>query len=151
RERLVGKKARIDALEPAQWTPEVRTMLDPNGSGRGVAAVYRTYAQHPKMYAPRQLLSEYIRLQATLEPRVRELLIMRIGWLCGSEYEWGAHAPAGRRAGMSEADVQHVIAGPQAGADSMTDNLLRAVDELYADDVVSDATWKALSGALNPK
>ena len=28
---------------------------------------------------------------------------------------------------------------------------MRAVDELYADDVVSDETWKALSGTLNPK
>ena len=150
-ERLTGKTARIDALDPAQWTPEIRAMLDPGGSGRAVAAVYRTYAQHPKMYAPRQLLSEYIRLQATLDPRTRELLIMRIGWLCRSEYEWGAHAPAGRRAGMSDADVQHVMAGPQPGGDSADEVLLRAVDELYADDVIAESTWKALAARLNAK
>ena len=150
-ERLVGKPPRIDALAPEQWTPDVRSMLDPGGTGRPVAGVYRTYAQHPKMYAPRQLLSEYIRLQATLEPRVRELLIMRIGWLCGSEYEWGAHAPAGRRAGMTDADVQHVMAGPPPSGGSFDDTLLRAVDELYADDVVSETTWRELSSRYGPK
>jgi 4-carboxymuconolactone decarboxylase len=150
-ERLIGKKARIDALDPAKWDADVRAMLDPSGSGRAVAAVYRTYAQHPKMYAPRQLLSEYIRLQATLDARARELLIMRIGWLCRSDYEWATHAPAGRRAGMTAADVDHIIAGPQAGADSLPDNLLRAVDELYADDTISDSTWQALAVQLNAK
>lgn len=150
-ERLVGKTPRIAALAPEQWTAEVRALLDPSGSGRAVAGVYRTYAQHPKMYAPRQRLSEYIRLQATLEPRVRELLIMRIGWLCGSEYEWGAHAPAGRRAGMTDADVSHVIAGPPRTGGTFDDALLRAVDELYADDTLSDATWQELSARLNTK
>ena len=150
-ERLIGKKARIDALDPAQWTPEVRAMLDPSGSGRAVAAVYRTYAQHPKMYAPRQLLSEYIRLQATLDARTRELLIMRIGWLCRSDYEWAAHAPAGRRAGMTAADVEHIVAGPQTGADALVDHLLRFVNELYAEDSVSESTWQALETRLNAK
>ena len=61
------------------------------------------------------VLSEYIRTQATLDPRTRELLIMRIGALCRSDYEWAAHAPAGRRAGMTE-DVRHLDAGPIAAA-----------------------------------
>jgi 4-carboxymuconolactone decarboxylase len=76
---------------------------------------------------------------------------MRIGWLCRSDYEWATHAPAGRRAGMTAADVDHIIAGPQAGADSLPDNLLRAVDELYADDTISDSTWQALAVQLNAK
>ena len=147
--RLIGARPRIEPLEPAQWTPAVRTMLDPSGSGRAVAAVYRTLAQHPRMYSPRQLLSEYIRTQATLEPRVRELLIMRIGVLCGSDYEWAAHAPAGRRAGMSEEDVRHVVAGPIAGSEAFDDTLLRAVDELYSARVISDATWGQLAARFN--
>ena len=93
--RLIGEKARIAPLEPADWSPEVRRLLDPTGSGRSVAAVYRTFAQHTRLYAPRQVLSEYIRTQSTLDARTRELLIMRIGALCRSDYEWAAHAPAG--------------------------------------------------------
>ena len=150
-ERLIGKTARVAPIDPADWTPEVRKWLDPNGSGRSVAAIYRTYAHHLKMDIPRTAVSEHIRQRSTLSPVIRELLIMRIGWLCRSEYEWAAHAPAGRRAGMSEADVQHVIAGPGSGADPLTDALLRASDELYRDDVISDATWSALASRLDAR
>jgi alkylhydroperoxidase family enzyme len=150
-ERLVGKTPRILPLEPSEWTPEVRQWLDRSGSGRPVAAVYRTYARHLAMDQPRTLVSEHIRQTSTLPPRTRELLIMRIGLLCRSEYEWAAHAPAGRRAGMTDADVQRVIAGPDAGGRADEGALLRAVDELYRDDVVSDATWKALSTTLDSR
>jgi len=149
--RLIGKTARITPLEPSEWSPEVRQWLDRSGSGRPVAAIYRTYARHLAMDQPRTLVSEHIRQTSTLSPRVRELLIMRIGLLCRSEYEWAAHAPAGRRAGMTDADVQRVIDGPDAGGATAETPLLRAVDELYRDDVVSDATWNALSATLDTK
>ena len=84
-ERLIGKTARITPLEPSEWTPDVRQWLDRSGSGRPVAAIYRTYARHLAMDQPRTLVSEHIRQTSTLSPRVRELLIMRIGWLCRSD------------------------------------------------------------------
>ena len=74
---------------------------------------------------------------------------MRIGVLCRSDYEWAAHAPAGRRAGMTDADVRHVLEGPREGSDAFDDTLLRAVDELYTDRVISDATWGRLSMRMN--
>jgi 4-carboxymuconolactone decarboxylase len=145
-ERLIGKSPRITPLEPSEWTPEVRQWLERAGPGRPVAAIYRTYARHLAMDKPRTLVSEHIRQTSTLTPRVRELLIMRIGWLCRSEYEWAAHAPAGRRAGMTEADVQRIISGPDsAGGNAVETALLRAVDELHASDVVSDTTWRELA------
>jgi 4-carboxymuconolactone decarboxylase len=150
-ERLIGKTARVLPLEPAAWSPEVRQWLDRTGSGRPVAGIYRTYAHHLPMDQPRTLVSEHIRQTSTLTSRVRELLIMRIGWLCRSEYEWAAHAPAGRRAGMTPAEVDRVIAGPDAPGDAFEGALLRAVDELHRDDVISDATWAALAARYDAK
>ena len=150
-ERLIGKTARVLPLEPAAWSPEVRQWLDRTGSGRPVAGIYRTYAHHLPMDQPRTLVSEHIRQTSTLTSRVRELLIMRIGWLCRSEYEWAAHAPAGRRAGMTQAEVDRVVAGPDAPGDVFEGALLRAVDELHRDDVVSDATWAALAARYDAK
>jgi 4-carboxymuconolactone decarboxylase len=143
--------ARIPPIESAALTPELRTMLDPSGSGRPVAAVYRTYAQDPELYPSRQLLSEYIRAHATLSPRVRELLILRIGALCRNEYEWAAHAPAGRRAGLSEADIQRIYAGADGTEDPFDGALLRAVDELYRDDVIREQTWKTLAARFDAR
>ena len=52
-ERLIGKTARITPLEPAEWPADVREWLDRSGSGRPVAAIYRTYARHLAMDKPR--------------------------------------------------------------------------------------------------
>jgi alkylhydroperoxidase family enzyme len=142
-------RPRIPPLEPAAWSSEVRALLDPSGSGRPVAAVYRTFAQHPRLYAPRQVLSEYIRLKNTLAPRIREMLILRIGYLCGSEYEWAAHARAGRAAGLTSEDLLRIAAGPDAGWSPQDAALLRAVDELYAADVISGRTWAELAQRFN--
>ncbi|MEP7309436.1 MAG: carboxymuconolactone decarboxylase family protein [Acidobacteriota bacterium] len=151
-ERLIGKNARVTPLEPAEWSPEVRQWLDRSGSGRPVAAIYRTYARHLPMDQPRTQVSEHIRQTSTLTPRVREMLIMRIGLLCRSEYEWAAHAPAGRRTGMTDADVDRVVNGPDSGGGEVLEiALLRAVDELYRDDVVSQKTWSALAAGLDTK
>jgi alkylhydroperoxidase family enzyme len=150
-DRLTGKGARIAPLEPSEWSSDVRQWLSRYGVDRPVAAIYRTYARHLPMDKPRTLVSEHIRQQSTLTSRVRELLIMRIGWLCRSEYEWAAHAPAGRRAGMSAADVERVIAGPDTVGDPFDGVLLRAVDEIHRDDVISDSTWSALGARLDAK
>jgi 4-carboxymuconolactone decarboxylase len=153
-ERLIGKPARIAALEPAEWSADVRQWLARYGSGT-VAGIYRTYARHLAMDQPRTRVSEHIRQQSTLSTRIRELLIIRIGVLCRSEYEWAAHAPAGRRAGLTDADIQRIVEGPSASGVQVPgagDNaLLRAADELHRDAVVSDATWRELAAVFDSK
>jgi alkylhydroperoxidase family enzyme len=136
---------RVPPLDPPDWTPAVRAMLDPAANGRPVANVYRTYAQHPALYAPRQLLSEYIRTGSTLPPRVREMLILRIGFLCQSAYEWAAHARAGRGAGLSADEIQRIAAGPGTGWSAEDAAVLQAVDDLFNDDRVAPATWARLA------
>jgi len=149
-ERLIGKAARITPLEPAEWPPDVRKWLARYGTGP-VAGIYRTYARHLAMDQPRTRVSEHIRQQSTLSMRIRELLIIRIGVLCRSEYEWAAHAPAGRRAGLTAADLERIVAGPGAGGDPVDIALLRAVDELHRDAMVSDSTWRELAAVFDSR
>ena len=52
---------------------------------------------------------------------------------------------------MTEADVQRIVAGSGPGSDPVEAALLRAVDELYGGDVVSDRTWSALAATLDSK
>jgi alkylhydroperoxidase family enzyme len=100
----------------------------------------------------RGAVTGHIRNATTLSARHRELLLMRIGVLCRSEYEWAAHSRVGRQVGMSDADVERIVAGPErAGGDPVENALLRATDELYRDDLVSAETWAALAAVLEPK
>lgn len=138
--------ARLDPLPRETWSDEVRGLLDPDDSGRPVLNLYATLARHPVFFGPRAVQSAYIRTGATLSDRAREILILRIGWLCGSEYEWSQHVRAARRIGMTDDEIQRIAMGAAArGWDPFEATLIRATDELHRDDTISDATWRALA------
>ena len=150
--RLVGKEARIPPLEPGDWTPEQRKRFDPKGTGQRAANVFVTFVRNPPADRVRGPINQHILNSTTLSVRHRETLLMRIGVLCRSEYEWAAHSRLGRRAGMTDADVARIVAGPDSsGGDPIETALLRATDELYRDDRVSDETWSALTRAFDTK
>ena len=137
---------RLLPLPRDDWSGEVRALLDPNGTGQPVLNLYATLARHPALYRPRAVQSAYIRTGATLTPRAREILILRIGWLCGSEYEWAQHVGVARRVGMSDEEIRRVARGAEApGWDPFEATLLKAADELHRTDTVSDPTWRALA------
>ena len=150
--RLVGKEARIPPLRPDEWTPEMRKRFDPDGTGRAAANVFVTFVRNPPADRLRGPINQHILNATTLSARQREALLMRIGVLCRSEYEWAAHSRLGRRAGMTDADVARIVAGPESGGgDPLEMALLRATDELYKDDRVSDDTWAALARGLDTR
>jgi alkylhydroperoxidase family enzyme len=136
--RLVGRAARIEPL-PA------------TGSGPAGANVFRTFARNPPADDLRNAVGRHIRDATSLPARERELVIMRTGVLNRSDYEWAAHSRIGRNAGMNDADVARVVAGPTAaGGSALETLLLRATDELYRDNSVGGATWDALAQDLWP-
>ncbi len=134
RQRLVGAEPRIAPLPAAPGAPG--------------ANVFRTFARNPPADALRNTVGRHIRDETSLTPRHRELLIMRVGVVCRSEYEWAAHSRIGRQVGMNDTDVARIIAGPTSPGDALETQLLRAVDELNRDNAVADDTWTALEAAL---
>lgn len=113
-----------------------------------VLNIARTWAHHPELMAAQRPLQNYImRGSKKLPARDRELAILRIGWLCGSEYEFGQHTVFGKRAGLTDADIRRVTAGPaDPGWSEFESVLLTAVDELYEQHQVSSDTWTRLGG-----
>jgi len=48
--------------------------------------------------------------------------VLRIGWLCRAEYEWGHHVAIGKQAGLSDDDLKRIAEGPDApGLDQALD------------------------------
>ncbi len=77
-----------------------------------------------------------------LNDRLRELVIMRIGWVTGSDYEWTQHwSIAQETFGCSEADVLAVRdwAG-HAGFGAAEQAVLAATDETLTDGAASAST-----------
>jgi len=138
---------RIAPLPESEWTDEARTVIEPTKalSGGQVFNVFSTLAHHPKLLKHWMVFANHILAKSTLSARDRELLILRAGWLCGSEYEWAQHVVIGKMAGLTEEEIDRVADGPDAPGWSKEDaTLLRAADELKRDSCLSDATWAAL-------
>ncbi len=142
---------RVTPLDPADFDPEVRTIFEaPGGGDSPPLNIFRTLANHPKLLRRWLVFGNHVLFKSTLPPRERELVILRIGWLCRAGYEWGQHVAIGREAGLSDEEIQRITEGPEAAGWSELDTLLlKATDELHADAFVSDPTWKALAGHLS--
>lgn len=78
-------------------------------------------------------------IDADLDPRLRELVILRTAWLDGSEYELFHHRALARRAGLDEAEVAAIVGGDQAGFSAAERTLLAFVDGVVRDASPSDA------------
>jgi alkylhydroperoxidase family enzyme len=109
--------------------------------------VMTTLARHRRLFRGWIHFASTLMPRGTLERADTELVILRVAHLCGSEYEWRHHAAIAAAAGLSAEDVE-CIRGEGAIADRWAPRqaaLLRAVDELHADQRISDAVWAELS------
>lgn len=129
---------------------ETADLLQRNAIGGRVLNIFGTLAHHPALMKRWLVFATHVLRKSTLAPRERELVILRIGWLCRSEYEWGQHVLIGREAGLEDNEIRAIAEGPGAKAWSDKDRLLlRATDELHRDARIADDTWAALEAHLS--
>ena len=137
---------RITPVEKADWTDAQRDLLQTREDSNQLINVVTTIANHPNLARDFEVFALHVLRRSTLPDRDREVLILRIGWLCQSEYEWSQHVVAGKSVGLTDDDIQQITNTPSAASLSEHDRLLlQATDELHRDSHISDATWAALS------
>ena len=96
-------------------------------------------------------LGQFIRFGSKLDPRLRELAILQVGWLARSSYEWSHHVKLGHDFGVSDEDIRALIddtAGKPTQLDDMAKLVLRAAREMTQEGAMSDATFAALQQPL---
>jgi 4-carboxymuconolactone decarboxylase len=138
-------KPRVPVLEESAWTQEQRDVVKSTMSGDRPANIFKTLVRHTKLLKRWMVFATHILNKSTLPDRERELVILRIGWLCRAEYEWAQHVVLGKRRGLKEEEIDRISAGPDAPGWSPLDRaLVRATDELHSDAFISDGTWSEL-------
>jgi len=144
-------KPRVAPAPREQWTAEQAAVLTPILESKGALNILGTFARHWPAYIAFSALGRHVMgPTSTLTARHRELIILRTALACEAEYEWAQHKPQARDAGLSDAEIERVKLGPDAEGWTVTEAvLLRAVDELVADKVVSDPVWVQLTQALS--
>lgn len=108
-------------------------------------SVYRILLRHPALAtAVNQLLTTLLFTGNKLDARLRELLIMRIGWVTGANYEWTQHWHFARRINIPSEDILAVRNWQSSDRLSPADRaVLAAVDDTLECGAISDETWRA--------
>ncbi len=117
----------------------------------GTSNIFRTLVRHPGLFRKWMPFGGKL-LNGKVPARERELAVLRVGWLCQAEYEWGQHVPIGRRAGLTDEEIARIPAGPAAAGWSDLDRtILQATDELHEQSCIADVTWARLSEEYDDK
>lgn len=88
----------------------------------------------------------------TLSRRESEMIILRVAHLRGSDYELDHHRRLGKRAGLSEEEINRIFDGPDKGGWGDRERaMLQAADELVADADITDPSWTALRRHLDER
>ena len=137
--------ARVPYLEPSDLAPEDQDLL------KRPISLNKALANSPKAARAFSGLGGYIRYGSKLDPRLRELAILQVGWLARSPYEWSHHVKLGHDFGVSDEDVQALIddtAGKPTGLDALSKLVLRAAREMTVEGAMAEATFAALQAEL---
>ena len=149
-----SRTARLTPLDRADWSAEAIAAIDilpphmqpPPGETINSLSVL---ARHPKLARAFLEFSLYLRFDATLDDRTRELLILRTAWIRGGRYELARHGRIARRIGFTDDELRSITIGSTAdGWPPLEALLLRAVEELCADYTLTGDTWVELAGTF---
>lgn len=139
--RIRPTRPRLEPLADEEMDAETRTLVP-----AGALNIFRTLARHPKLLKRWLVFGNHVLAKSTLPERERELAILRVGWRCGAEYEFGQHTIIGQRAGITDDEVVALTGELEEGGWSDADRtLLVAVDELHDDQCITDQTWASLA------
>lgn len=106
--------------------------------------IFRALLNHPELAkAVSTLLSMLLWKANRFDERLRELIIMRVGWRTGSLYEWTQHWNVALRIGMGEEEILAVRDWRTSTILNDADRaVLAATDETLDQGRISDATWE---------
>ncbi|MGW1798242.1 carboxymuconolactone decarboxylase family protein [Streptomyces sp. NPDC001984] len=134
-------------LAPAERTEEQRELLS-GVLGDDAPNLFSTVVRHPALFRAWLPFCLQLLAHSVFPGRERELLIIRTAWRCGSAYELAHHLELGAREGLSDHELA-ALTGEAAGTWSTRERLLvAAADELHANHVIRDVTWRELSALL---
>lgn len=138
--------ARLPYLDRSDLLPEHQDLLARNLN------LYRVLAHSPHAARSLNTLARFIRDGSRLDPRLRELAILQIGYMTRSAYEYSHHIRIGREFGVGDDDIRAIAdetAGRPSGLDPLAKAVLRAAREMTRDLGIADETFAALRQGLD--
>lgn len=138
--------ARLPYLDKSSVAAEHHDLLARNIN------LYRALVHSPHAARAFQELGLFIRHKSRLDPRLRELAILQVGYLARSAYEYSHHIAIGRSFGVTDDDIRAMIAeteGRPTTLAPLAKAVLRAAREMTQQLAVSEATFAELRASLD--
>jgi AhpD family alkylhydroperoxidase len=156
---------RLPPLPREQWGDDVRAALSSAYSDEVAARFFSTgpdaiptgnalatLMRHPALAGPFLTYNNVLLQTPTLDPRARELLILRVAWRTQCHYEWAQHVRLAGRVGITAEEIAAVARNTPAEVWSALEaDLLTAADQLVGQYRVDDDTWARLAEQLDER
>jgi alkylhydroperoxidase family enzyme len=139
--------ARVPYLDVEDLPEEERDLL------KRPINLFRAFVHSPKMARAFSGLGGHIRYGSKLDPRLRELAILTVGYLTRSRFEYSHHVKLGmQQFGVTEDDLKNLAAfcndEAVSGLSDLDRCVLSAAWQLTDTREIDDATFAALADAL---
>ncbi len=150
--QVLGKPQRIEPLKQEDFDDDARALVISVRESLGITEhsvmpeAFATMLKHPGLYRCQMDMGVQLLGKGVLNPRERELAVLRVGWLCRAPYEWCQHVDIAKRYGVTAEEVERARRGSDApGWTEHEAAIVRAVEELLGDQSISDDTWNVLA------
>jgi 4-carboxymuconolactone decarboxylase len=135
---------RMPPIAADKMTPAQKQAVEEYKKARGaeVSGPWAVLTRSPDLMSRTRVLSDYLRYQSTLPPRLSEFVILMTARAWGQNYEWNAHQPLALKGGLNP-DVAKAVAEGRRPAQMAEDetSLYDLIQELLRNRTVSDATY----------
>jgi alkylhydroperoxidase family enzyme len=133
--------ARLPYLDRSDLQPEFQELLARNIN------LHRLLVHSPIATRAWHKFAHFIRHESQLDPRLRELAILQVGYLERSAYEYSHHIKIGREYGVSDDDIRAIADetdGQPSTLDDLSKSVLRAAREMTHGLSISERTFQEL-------
>jgi len=158
-------RPRIPPLPRERWDDDVRAAFEA-GFGKQVTDRFftdgpdaqrapnalTTLMHHPRLARRFLAYNGVLLFDPALEPRLRELAVLRVAWRTRSRYEWVQHVRMAERVGITADEIDAIARGAQDdGWSAIERDVLTATDELIDGYRIADDTWTRLAEHLDER
>jgi len=143
--------ARVRLIQKEQASPEVKEIFQKiEDNGARILNLYKVAAHSPKVFLNLIRLGNSVIGRMKLSPRLREIVILRVATLAGSEYEWAQHTPVALQVGVTQKQIDTISDWKNSPEFSNEERaVLQYTDEVAQNVKVTDQTFNTLKSYFN--
>lgn len=137
---------RLPPIPPGQLTADQQAVVDEMLAGPRSAVIgpFVATLRSPELTRRLQRLGEYIRYNAALPEKLREMAILLTAREWKQGFEWDVHAPLAAKAGLGDTVIAAIAQGQAPASMGEDESLVHSVfTELHRTHAVSDSTYDA--------